>query len=93
MPFSCSILQEPKRDPVSARLHSHSLGNSYTDYIHRRPIISVEKRMILTATGFRDSTTQREILAVLRRISRREINWRNIPRDKLKSRNVTLYTD
>ena len=30
--------------PISARFHSHPLGDSYTDYIHYGPIIFVEKR-------------------------------------------------
>lgn len=91
MPFSCSILQEqPERNPVSARLHSHSLGNSYTDYIHRGPIIPVEKRTILTATGrsrcFRDSVRQQcEIL--------RYFDAFRAPRNKLSKYTVAISHD
>lgn len=95
LPFR-SCRSRRSETPVSARLHSHSLGNSYTDYIHCGPIISVEKRTILTRTGhtrrFRDSVRQqREIL----RCFSMHLASRNksIPHDKLtiRSRNPICY--
>lgn len=48
-PSSSSRQEEgnwPPGPPISARFHSHPLGDSYTDYIHHGPIIFVEKRTL-----------------------------------------------
>lgn len=81
-PLSCSILPGAvKANPDKCRFHSHSLGDSYMDYIHYGPIIFVEERMTVTVHA-----------SVIPRNTRfhsafrsGKCNCKNIPRDKLGS--------
>lgn len=53
-----SMQEQAERIPISVRFHSHSLGNSYTDYIRCGTIIFTEKRSALCVAYSRVSSAR-----------------------------------